>query len=79
MLRTNDEINKLKISPSLRKKLNNLNINKINDIWILKRKELKEVLNITLCIANDDLFISQEIINKLNISTTLPKKIKVNC
>ena len=43
-----------------------------------KRKELKEILNITLCIANDDLFISQEIINKLNISTTLPKKIKVN-
>lgn len=42
MLSTNDEINKLKISPSLIKKLNNLNINKINDIWILKRKELKE-------------------------------------
>ena len=43
-----------------------------------KKKELKEILNIMLCMVEDKLFIPQEIINKLNVQTTLPKKIKVN-
>ena len=43
-----------------------------------KKKEIKDILNITLCIAGKEAFIPQEIIKKLNVQTSLPKKIKVN-
>lgn len=43
-----------------------------------KKKEQKEILNITLCVLENDLFIPQEIVNKLNVQPTLQKKIKVN-
>ncbi len=43
MLSTSEDINKLNIDKKLIKKLNNQNINIINDIWILKRKDLKEL------------------------------------
>lgn len=43
-----------------------------------KKNEKKEILNITLCNFNNELFIPQEIINKLNVQTSLNKKIKVN-
>lgn len=38
----NDSITKLNLSSTLTEKLKSLNLNIINDIWILKRKELKE-------------------------------------
>ena len=43
MLSTSENINKLNIDKKLIKKLYNQNINIINDIWILKRKDLKEL------------------------------------
>lgn len=42
MLNTEDSINKLDLPLELIKKLQENNINTINDLWILKRKELKE-------------------------------------
>ncbi len=42
MLNKNDLIDKLNLPLELNKKLKENNINTINDIWILKRKELKE-------------------------------------
>ena len=42
MLSTDEKIIKLNLSTSLNKKLNNLGFTTINDIWILKRKDLKE-------------------------------------
>lgn len=43
-----------------------------------KKKEIKDILNITLCIAGKEAFIPQEILKKINVQTSLPKKIKVN-
>lgn len=43
-----------------------------------KKREIKNILNITLCINGKEVFIPQDIINKLNVQTTLQKKIKVN-
>ena len=37
-----DDIKSLNFTSTLTKKLNNLNIRVINDLWILKRKDLKE-------------------------------------
>lgn len=37
-----DDIKKLNLTSTLTTKLNNLNIRVINDLWILKRKDLKE-------------------------------------
>ncbi len=42
MLNIDEQINKLNLSSEITKKLKNHNINTINDLWILKRKELKE-------------------------------------
>lgn len=42
MYSINDDIINLNLSSSLTKKLKSLNLNIINDIWILKRKDLKE-------------------------------------
>ncbi|MGN1371097.1 MAG: hypothetical protein ACI4XM_02295 [Candidatus Coprovivens sp.] len=42
MYSINDSITELNLSSTLTKKLKSLNLNIINDIWILKRKELKE-------------------------------------
>ena len=42
MLNKNDLKDKLNLPLELNKKLKENNINTINDIWILKRKELKE-------------------------------------
>lgn len=38
----NDKITKLNLSSTLTKKLQSFNINTISDLWILKRKDLKE-------------------------------------
>lgn len=43
MLSIEDNISKLKISKSLVKKLEEKNKKKIGDIWILKRKDLKNL------------------------------------
>lgn len=43
-----------------------------------KKREPKEVLNILLCKFNNDLFIPQELINRLSIPTSLKRKIKVS-
>ncbi len=43
MLSTTDEITKLNLTSNLLKKLYDNNIKVINDLWILKRKELKEL------------------------------------
>lgn len=42
MSSVNDSITELNLSSTLTEKLKSLNLNIINDIWILKRKELKE-------------------------------------
>ncbi len=42
MYSVNDDIINLNLSSSLTKKLKSLDLNIINDIWILKRKDLKE-------------------------------------
>ncbi len=42
MLSVEDDIKKLNLSTSLTQKLKTLNIKVINDLWVLKRKELKE-------------------------------------
>lgn len=42
MYSINDDIINLNLTSSLTKKLKSLNLNIINDIWILKRKDLKE-------------------------------------
>lgn len=42
MYSINDDITNLNLSPALTQKLKSLNINIINDIWTLKRKDLKE-------------------------------------
>lgn len=38
----NDSIKELNLSSTLTEKLKSLNLNTINDIWLLKRKDLKE-------------------------------------
>ena len=38
-----DDIKKLNLSTSLNKKLQEKNLTTIKDIWVLKRKELKEL------------------------------------
>lgn len=43
MININDDISKLNISANLNKKLLSLNLKTINDIWILKRKDLKSI------------------------------------
>lgn len=43
MLSTTEEITKLNLTSNLLKKLYDKNIKIINDIWILKRKDLKEL------------------------------------
>ncbi len=43
MLSTTDEITKLNLTSNLLKKLYENNIKVINDLWILKRKELKDL------------------------------------
>lgn len=42
MLSTEENITKLNLSSNLTKKLTSLNLKTIYDIWILKRKDLKE-------------------------------------
>lgn len=42
MLSTEENITKLNLSSSLTKKLTSLNLKTIYDVWILKRKDLKE-------------------------------------
>ena len=42
MLSINDSIIELNLSTKLNEKLKSLDLNTINDIWILKRKDLKE-------------------------------------
>ena len=42
MLSVKEEIDKLNIDNKLKKKLRSNDLNYVNDIWILKRKELKE-------------------------------------
>lgn len=42
MLNIDEQINKLNLSSELTNKLKKNNINTIKDLWILKRKELKE-------------------------------------
>ncbi len=42
MISVKENINKLKISPSIINKLKSNNLNKIDDLWSLKRKDLKE-------------------------------------
>ncbi len=39
---TTDKIDNLNLTPELTKKLISLDIQIINDLWLLKRKELKE-------------------------------------
>ncbi len=43
MLSTTEEITKLNLTSNLLKKLYDNNIKTINDIWILKRKDLKDI------------------------------------
>lgn len=43
MLSVEENINNLNLQTNIIKKLNSKNINKINEIWILKRKDLKEL------------------------------------
>ena len=43
MLSVEENINNLNLQTYIIKKLNSKNINKINEIWILKRKDLKEL------------------------------------
>jgi 5-bromo-4-chloroindolyl phosphate hydrolysis protein len=43
MLSTTDEITKLNLTYPIIKKLKENNINIINDLWILKRKQLKDL------------------------------------
>lgn len=43
MLSTTEEITKLELTSSITKKLLSKNITTINDIWVLKRKDLKEL------------------------------------
>lgn len=43
MLSTTEEITKLNLTSNLLKKLYDKNIKLINDIWVLKRKDLKEL------------------------------------
>lgn len=43
MLSTTDEITKLNLTCPIIKKLKENNINIINDLWILKRKQLKDL------------------------------------
>lgn len=42
MISVTENINKLKISPSIIKKLKDNNLTTIDDVWSLKRKDLKE-------------------------------------
>lgn len=42
MLSINNSIIELNLSTKLNEKLKSLDLNRINDIWILKRKDLKE-------------------------------------
>lgn len=39
----NDQIDSLEMSPKLKEKLKNKGLNVIKDIWVLKRKDLKEM------------------------------------
>lgn len=43
MLSTTEEITKLNLTSNLLKKLYDNNIKTINDIWILKKKDLKDI------------------------------------
>lgn len=43
MSSVNDNIDKLNLSSKITNKLKENNINIINDLWILKRKQLKEL------------------------------------
>lgn len=43
MLSTTEEITKLNLTSPIIKKLKENNINIINDLWILKRKQLKDL------------------------------------
>lgn len=43
MLSVEENINNLNLQPNIIKKLTSKNINKINEIWILNRKDLKEL------------------------------------
>ncbi len=42
MVNIDEQISKLNLSPELTKKLKEAKINTVNDLWILKRKDLKE-------------------------------------
>lgn len=50
----------------------------IANVYLNNKKKEKEILNILLCKFNNDLFVPQEIIKKLNVSISLTKRIKVN-
>ncbi len=50
----------------------------IANVYLNKKKEQKEILNILLCKFGKNLFVSKDIITKFNVTPSLPKKIKIN-
>lgn len=68
MLSTTEEITKLNLTSDLTKKLYDKNIKLISDIWILKRKDLKdlgltdkEIKNIVISLQLEGLDLNKKI------------------
>lgn len=66
-----DEINKLNLSSTLKKKLLSNNFRTINDVWLLKRKDLKnlgfsdcEINSIIISLQLEGLDLNKKIYDK---------------